>query len=47
MVTKLYQFHNAPPYLPILQKGCTVLRLSEHGDVIETQTARVVHPEVF
>jgi len=36
MVTKLYQFHNLPPILPILQK-----RLSEHGDVIETQTVRI------
>jgi len=45
MVTKLYQFHNVPPILPILQK--VVLRLSEHGDVIETQTVGIVPPKVF
>jgi len=39
MVPKIYHFHNLPPILPILQKGQKfVLRLSEHGDVIETQT---------
>jgi len=35
MVTKIYQFYNVPSILPILQK--VVLRLIEHGDVIETQ----------
>jgi len=34
-----------PPILPILQK--VVLRLSEHGDVIETQTLRFVPPKFF
>jgi len=40
-----YQFYNVPPILPILQK--VVLRLSEHGDVIETQTIRFVTLKVF
>ena len=40
-----YQFHNVPPIWPILQKF--VLRLSEHGDVIETQAIRFVHPKAF
>jgi len=42
MVTKLYQFHNLPPFC---QK--VVLRLSEHGDVIETQTVRFSPPKIF
>jgi len=29
--------HNLPLILSILQKGRTSTRLSEHGDVIETQ----------
>jgi len=45
MVAELNQFHNVTPTLPILQK--VVLRLSEHGDVIETQTVRIVPPNVF
>ena len=41
MVTKIYEFHNVPPIWPILQKGKKVVqRLSEYGDVIETQTVR-------
>jgi len=44
-VTKLYQFHNVPPILPIFQK--VVLRLSEHDDVIETQTIRIVPRKLF
>jgi len=43
MVTKMYQFHNAPHILPILENF--VLRLSEHDDVIETQTKRFVPPK--
>ena len=44
MFTKLYQFHNVSPILPILQKGCTTV--SEHGDVIEMQTI-IVPPQSF
>jgi len=44
MFTKLYQFHNVSPILPILQKGRTTV--SEHGDVIEMQTI-IVPPKVF
>jgi len=37
MVTKLYQFYKVSP---IYKK--VVLRLSEHGDVIETQIISIV-----
>jgi len=39
------QFHNVPPIWPIFQK--VVIRLSEHGDVIETQTIMFVLPKIF
>ena len=38
MVPKICHFHNLHPILPILQKGSSLLQLSDHGDVIETQT---------
>ena len=44
-VTKLYQFDNVPPFCQFYKK--VVLRLSEHGDVIETQTIRIVPPNFF
>ena len=31
MFTKIYQFHNVPPFYRLYRK--VVLRLSEHGDV--------------
>jgi len=40
-----YQFHNVPPIWPVLQK--VVLRLSEHGDVIETPNNKVCRPKSF
>jgi len=45
MVTKLYRFHNMPPSCHFYKK--VVLRWSEHGDVIETQTVEIVPPKVF
>jgi len=45
MVTKLYQFHNVPLFCQFYKK--VVLRLSERGDVIETQTIRIVPPKFF
>jgi len=36
MAHKIYYFHNLPPIWPNIKK--VVARLSEHGDVIETQT---------
>jgi len=44
-VTKLYQYHNVTPIVSIYKK--VVLRLSEHVDVIETQTIRIVPQNVF
>ena len=44
MVTKIYQFHIVPPFCQFYKK--VVLRLSEHGDVIETQTIRIA-PHLF
>jgi len=40
-----YQFHNVPSFGQFYKK--VLLRLSEHGDVIETQTIRFVPPKVF
>jgi len=45
MVTKIYNFQNVSPILPLLQKG--LQRLSEHGDVIKTQTLKVCTPQSF
>jgi len=36
-VTKLYPFHKVPP----------ILRLSEYGDLIKTQTVRIVPSKYF
>jgi len=43
MVTKLFQFYNV--FCQFAKK--VVLRLSEYGDVIETQTIRIVPPMFF
>jgi len=45
MFTKMYQFDNVPPIFPILQK--VLLRLSEQGDVTETQRITFVPPKFF
>jgi len=45
MVTKIYQYHNVPPFYQFYKK--VVLWLSGHGDVIETQTRRFVPPKFF
>jgi len=44
MFTKSYQFHNVPPFCQFYKK--VVIRLSEHGDVIEKQTLRIA-PQRF
>ena len=41
----MYQFDNVPPIFPILQK--VLLRLSEQGDVTETQRITFVPPKFF
>jgi len=43
-VIKLYEFHNVPHFANLKK---VVLRLSEHGDVIETQTIRILLPKLF
>jgi len=40
-----YQFHNVPQFGHFYKK--VVLRLSEHGGVIETHTIRFVTTKVF
>jgi len=45
MVTKIYQFHNVPPFCQFYKK--VVLRLSEHGDVNEMETIRIVTPQLL
>jgi len=45
MVTKIYKFQNVPPVCQFYKK--VVLRFSEHGDIIETQTMRFVSSKVF
>jgi len=44
-VTKLYEFHNVPPFCQFYKK--VGLQLSEHCDVIETQTIRIAPPNFF
>jgi len=40
-----YEYHNVPQFGLFYKK--VVLRLGEHGDVIETQTIRFVPPKFF
>jgi len=42
---KIYHFHNLPPFCQIYKK--VVLRVSEHDDVIETQTIKVCPLQSF
>jgi len=45
-VTKIYRFHDVSPIFQFYEK--VVLRMSEHGDVIEMQTTKVrLPPKVF
>jgi len=43
MVPKIHHFHNFPIFCQFYKK--VVLRLSEHGDAIKTQTIKVCAPQ--
>jgi len=43
MVSKIYKFHNVPPFCQFYKK--VVLRLNDHDNVIETQTIKICPPQ--